>query len=317
MALMSYYHQTPGSDQIDGTISNYTARHTLNLEIDTSTIDDKELVDFFGLHPGNLQINAIIEEIPEIGYKTSWGDSPAAVLNDKIKKFTENKWMKMFAYQNPNYRPPLLTDGWTQQVPKAAEPLSISLKFRAYPINNYYNTTIYRNIIQYLIFATTPRSFQLTDTLEAIKAAYEQAYKKGEELGEYVDTLTNDLSNGAAIDFEHIATALLDKKNKKTESVNLTADERRFVNAINEIAKFMESLGNMNESNVGGCPLVNLGIYGLISNRSAVRWLIKSWSFKPSMNVTENNEPIYVDFNISLQTQYILSSNDMISLLAY
>ena len=79
--------------------------------------------------------------------------------------------------------------------------------------------------------------------------------------------------------------------------------------------KLIENLGNMKDDDTGGCPLIQLGINGLIKPSSTVKWLLKSWSFKPSLNTTYNNNPIYVDFNVSLQTQYILTDTDLTEIL--
>ena len=41
-------------------------------------------------------------------------------------------------------------------------------------------------------------------------------------------------------------------------------------------------------------------------------WIITSWSFKPAINTTDNDFPIYVDFKITLETQYALTSDDLL-----
>ena len=126
MALISYYNQPAGSNSIDTENSPYTKAHTVNLKVTTCKEDEDYMNAFLS---GKTTVQGIIDEIPEISYSTTWGDSPAAVLNEKIKKFTQHKWMKMFAVQRGGYKPPLVTDGWTQQFPKSAEPLNISFKF--------------------------------------------------------------------------------------------------------------------------------------------------------------------------------------------
>lgn len=305
MALISYYNQPTGSNSIDIENSPYTKAHTVNLKVTTCKEDEDYMNTFLG---GKTTVQGIIDEIPEISYSTTWGDSPAAVLNEKIKKFTQHKWMKMFAVQRGGYKPPLVTDGWTQQFPKSAEPLNISFKFRSYPIDNYYNTSAFNDIIRLLIFVTTPQEFMLSNAVTSQAQAIYQAYDKGEEFAGIVKGLKNSLE-GENISFKDFADALENNTNSSNSgAVNLKEQKDRLL-------KFIEDLGDMKDDDTGGCPLIQLGINGLIKPSSTVKWLLKSWSFKPSLNTTYHNNPIYVDFNVSLQTQYILTDTDLTEIL--
>lgn len=304
MALISYYNQPTGSNSIDIENSPYTKAHTVELRVTTCKEDESYMNAFLD---SKTTVQGIIDEIPEISYSTTWGDSPAAVLNEKIKKFTQHKWMKMFAVQRGGYKPPLVTDGWTQQFPKSAEPLNISFKFRAYPIDNYYNTSAFSDIIRLLIFVTTPQEFNLSKAVTSQAQAIYHARDKGKEFGKIVNGLKNSLE-GNNISFKDFADALENNTNAADEAKNLI-DKR------DELLKFIENLGNMKDDDTGGCPLIQLGINGLIKPSDTVKWLLKSWSFKPSLNTTYNNNPIYVDFNVSLQTQYILTDADLTQIL--
>ena len=304
MALISYYNQPTGSNSIDIENSPYTKAHTVELRVTTCKEDESYMNAFLD---SKTTVQGIIDEIPEISYSTTWGDSPAAVLNEKIKKFTLHKWMKMFAVQRGGYKPPLVTDGWTQQFPKSAEPLNISFKFRAYPIDNYYNTSAFSDIIRLLIFVTTPQEFNLSKAVTSQAQAIYHARDKGKEFGKIVNGLKNSLE-GNNISFKDFADALENNTNAADGAKNLI-DKR------DELLKFIENLGNMKDDDTGGCPLIQLGINGLIKPSDTVKWLLKSWSFKPSLNTTYNNNPIYVDFNVSLQTQYILTDADLTQIL--
>ncbi len=305
MALISYYNQPTGSNSIDIENSPYTKAHTVELKVTTCKEDEPYMNTFLR---GKTIVKGIIDEIPEISYSTTWGDSPAAVLNEKIKKFTQHKWMKMFAQQKGGYKPPLVTDGWTQQFPKSAEPLNISFKFRAYPIDNYYNTSAFSDIIRLLIFVTTPQEFTLSKTVTSQIQAIYQAEAKGKKFAGIVKGLKNSLE-GENISFKDFADALENNTNSSNSgAVNLKEQKDRLL-------KFIEDLGDMKDDDTGGCPLIQLGINGLIKPSSTVKWLLKSWSFKPSLNTTYNNNPIYVDFNVSLQTQYVLTDADLTKIL--
>ena len=306
MALISYYNQPEYTSTIVLDQSPYVKAHTFEIEVTTAD-DDKEAMNSF--LDGNTKITGIIEEMPEMSYSTTWGDSPAAVVNEKIKKFTQNKWIKMFAWQNGDYKPPLLTDGWTQQFPKAAEPLSISMKFRAYPIDGYYNTTLFNDIIKLFIFVTTPQEFNLVDTMAYMKTSGKQAEMQGGKLANIMNNLKKNISNGD-IDFADLAHVIKtgDATSSNTETVQL-------LNELKNLTAFVEELGNMSGEAVGGCPLIKLKISDFIYPSSKIKWILKSWSFKPALQVTFDNNPIYVDFNVTLQTQYILSSTDFMTLL--
>ena len=306
MALISYYNQPTGSNSIDIENSPYTKAHTVNLKVTTCKEDEDYMNAFLG---GKTTVQGIIDEIPEISYSTTWGDSPAAVLNEKVKKFTQHKWMKMFAVQRGGYKPPLVTDGWTQQFPKSAEPLNISFKFRAYPIDNYYNTSAFNDIIRLLIFVTTPQEFSLSKTVTSQAQAIYHARDKGKEFADIVNGLKNSLE-GENVSFKKFADALENNTN-----ANTTAGAKNLKKQKDKLFKFIEDLGDMKDDDTGGCPLIQLGINGLIKPSDTVKWLLKSWSFKPSLNTTYNNNPIYVDFNVSLQTQYILTDNDLTKIL--
>lgn len=306
MALISYYNQPTGSNSIDIENSPYTKAHTVNLKVTTCKEDEDYMNAFLG---GKTTVQGIIDEIPEISYSTTWGDSPAAVLNEKVKKFTQHKWMKMFAVQRGGYKPPLVTDGWTQQFPKSAEPLNISFKFRAYPIDNYYNTSAFNDIIRLLIFVTTPQKFSLSKAVTSQAQAIYHARDKGKEFTDIVNGLKNSLE-GENVSFKDFADALENNTN-----ANTTAGAKNLKEQKDKLFKFIEDLGDMKDDDTGGCPLIQLGINGLIKPSDTVKWLLKSWSFKPSLNTTYNNNPIYVDFNVSLQTQYILTDNDLTQIL--
>jgi hypothetical protein len=311
MALISYYNQPTGSNTIDLIKSPYAQAHNFNMEI-TGLPSNKELTRMY--KPNGNIITGFLEEIPEIKYSTSWGDSPVAVINEKIKKFTQNKWIKMFAIQNNNYKPPLMTDGWTQQFPKAAEPLSISFKFRSYPIEMY-NTTDFKEIIDLLIFVTAPKEFNLTNTMEYMGTAGQEAKIQGGNFGKAVNNLKDALNN-ADVDLKTLAKYYATpNRHGNTGSMNIESNTAKVINAIDKFFELIEGIGNMEKANVGGCPLIKLQINDLINASEKIKWILKSWSFKPAINVTDNNKPIYVDFNISLQTQYILSTKDLSKIL--
>ena len=324
MPLVEYYNQPQGSNHISDEASLYKKKHVFNLSINENSITEDERKAFISFNFKDQKIletktiEGIVEELPQISYSTTWGDSPVATIADKIKKFSEHKVIKMFAQQNPNYRPPLITDGWSQQFPKEAAPLSINIKFRAYPfLNRLYDATNYNDIIRFLIFATTPKDYNIHDSVAYLGIAQDQAEMKGKELSDLVDDfyvalnenknssligeLSKDLKN--YVDDKRIETSNESYMFKPSHVSSLTA-------AVGAILNYFDNLANMNDNDVGGIPGLRFNIRGYIKE-SDFNWIIKSWSFKPALNVTDLNNPIYVDFNLSLSTQQVLTNDDI------
>lgn len=310
--LIDYYRQADILNLSSKSSPIYRS-HQFNLTMDdNSLIDDEEQFK-------NTKIKGILNKLPALHYTTKWGNSPAAKVTDVVKKITEHKYLKMFAENNANYRPPIVTDGWTQQIPQSADPISYDLEFRSYP-KEMMNTTPYNRIIDFLISATTPKKYLLTRSVNYIKNAAEAAYKKGEELNKILNALSRNFDTNVEYSkFAAIKRALekLDKdKSTKKSSMSqdpVTANEEALAEAISEFIKKVNALSNMSEKNTGGCPIIKLNIPKLANNETLnVPWIITSWSFKPAINTTDNDFPIYVDFKITLETQYVITSDNLL-----
>ena len=155
---------------------------------------------------------------------------------------------------------------------------------------------------------TTPQEFTLSKAVTSQGQAIYQAEAKGKEFANIVNGLKNSL-DGEKVSLKDFADALENNTNANTAGAENLRKRK------DDLLEFIENLGNMKDDDTGGCPLIQLGINGLIKPSSTVKWLLKSWSFKPSLNTTYNNNPIYVDFNVSLQTQYILTDTDLTEIL--
>lgn len=311
--LIDYYRQADTLNLSSESSPIYRS-HQFSLMIveDSLTKDEKQQFE-------NTEIHGILNKLPTFHYSTKWGNSPAAKVTDVVKKITEHKYLKMFAKNNANYRPPIVTDGWTQQVPQSADPISYDLEFRSYPIEMM-NTTQYNQIIDFLISATTPKKYNFSSSVEYIESAAELAYKRGEELAEMLNELSNifdtnvEYSKVAAI---KRAIEMLDEdestENPSQSQDPVTAQEEALAKAISGFIKELNKLSNMSEKNTGGCPIVKLYIPGLANNtKQNVPWIITSWSFKPAINTTDNDFPIYIDFKITLETQYALTGDELL-----
>lgn len=310
--LIDYYRQADTLNLSSESSPIYRSHQFSLTMVEDSLIGDEKQFE-------NTEIQGILNKLPALHYTTKWGNSPAAKVTDVVKKITEHKYLKMFAKNNANYRPPIVTDGWTQQVPQSADPISYDLEFRSYPIEMM-NTTPYNRIIDFLISATTPKKYLFTSSVEYIESAAEQAYKRGEELAEMLNELSHNFDTN--VEYSKVAAVkraleMLDEdestEKSSTSQDPVTAKEEALAKAISGFIKELDKLSNMSEKNTGGCPIVKLYIPGLSNGTEKnVPWIITSWSFKPAINTTDNDFPIYVDFKITLETQYALTSEDLL-----
>ncbi|MBS7258302.1 MAG: hypothetical protein KIG63_07625 [Methanobrevibacter sp.] len=312
--LIDYYRQSEPTKLYDGE-SPIFAGHEFALTIakDSLTNEEKPLFN-------NTVIKGVLNKLPALHYTTKWGNSPAAKVTDVVKKITEHKYLKMFAENNSKYRPPIVTDGWTQQVPQSAEPLSYDLEFRAYPVEMF-NTTPYSKIIDFLIAATTPKKYLISNSVDYIKDVAEQAYKNGKKVTDMLNELSHNFdSNGEFSKVSVIKKALdiLAERDNKGENTSKTTDlsdknEQALAEAIVKFITTITDLANMSENNTGGCPILNLFIPDLSNGGTLIiPWIITSWSFKPAINITSKNYPIYLDFKITVESQYALTAGSLL-----
>lgn len=304
--LINYYKQSSTLD-LSPDESPIVKGHEFTLNIVETSLLDDENSNF-----SCTEITGILTKLPTLHYSTKWGNSPAASVTDVVKKITEHKYLKMFAMNNPKYRPPIVTDGWTQQVPQSGEPISYDLEFRAYPIDML-NTTAYPKIIDFLISATTPKKYVFTDSVRYIGPAAEQAYKKGENIADILNNLSHDFDSNTEYSKTAAIKKALDYLDKKENNDVLNNNEKALAQAIADFINELNNISSMAEKNTGGCPLIKAYIPNFCANKpDNVPWIITSWSFKPAINVTNDNYPIYLDFKITIETQYVLTSENIL-----
>ena len=289
MSLIKFYDQLDNSTTLGNNSPIYTS-HKFKLAVNENMLVNGEKLSV-------KEIHGIVDQLPEISYSTEWDLSPVSSLTKKVEDFTNNNLIRAIASNNKNYRPPIFTDGWTQKMTKAGSPLSLDFTFRSYPIKEMFNTTMYKDIIHFLIYLTTPQEYNFESsvnvTTDALNLA-EESY--GKNIGEASKELI-EAAKGKSI------TEL------KDEFVNGGAVKDMFNNFLNEI----EKLGDMNDD-VGGAPLCTLELGSMIKKSPKIKWLIKSWSFKPAINTTlidSTVNPIYVDFKVAMETQQILTDADL------
>lgn len=220
------------------------------------------------------EIKGIADDAIELGYATEWGESPGAKAVASIKEFTRTEAFKMFS--GTVFNTNAATDKWTQIVPKDSSSLSVAIKFRAYYKANFLNTNSYMTIIPWLTFLTSPMmEFSLTNEVDNIVGALKNAKQAAEELGQELNGVAE--SNG-----------------------QLT------VKAISVLKKIDETLTKLS-TNSRGTATFTLSYGDLIQAADAVDWIIKDWSFTPSVPCGPENNPLWVDFQINMETNEKLS----------
>lgn len=221
-----------------------------------------------------IEIKGIADDAIELGYATEWGESPGAKAVASIKEFTRAEAFKMFSGSVFNTN--AATDKWTQIVPKDSSSLSVAIKFRAYYKANFLNTNSYMTIIPWLTFLTSPMmEFSLTNEIDNIVGALKNAKQANEELGQELNGVAE--SNGQ----------LTDK-------------------AITILKKIDETLTKLS-TNSRGTATFTLDFGDMISAHDDVDWIIKDWSFTPSVPCGPENNPLWVDFQINMETNEKLS----------
>ena len=221
-----------------------------------------------------IEIKGIADDAIELGYSTEWGESPGAKAVASIKEFTRAEAFKMFS--GTVFNSNTATDKWTQIIPKDSSIISVAIKFRAYYKANFLNTNSYMTIIPWLTFLTSPMmEFSMINEVDNIVGALKNAKQAGEELGQELNGVAE--SNGQ----------LTDK-------------------ASTALKKIDETLTKLS-TNSRGTATFTLDFGDMISADDAVDWIIKDWSFTPSVPCGPENNPLWVDFQINMETNEKLS----------
>ena len=221
-----------------------------------------------------IEIKGIADDAIELGYSTEWGESPGAKAVASIKEFTRAEAFKMFSGSVFNSN--TATDKWTQIVPKDSSIISVAIKFRAYYKANFLNTNSYMTIIPWLTFLTSPMmEFSMINEVDNIVGALKNAKQAGEELGQELNGVAE--SNGQLTD--------------------------KALKALDKIVKTLTKLS----TNSRGTATFTLDFGDMISADNDVDWIIKDWSFTPSVPCGPENNPLWVDFQINMETNEKLS----------
>ena len=275
MSLSIYTHDNDSSD-----IKDTHKYSSCNFKIGISSKSLKRAVENLPLIQGQriTAINGVCDETIDVGYSTEWGESPGAKAVATIKEFTRSDAFKMFS--GGVFNSNAATDKWTQILPKDGANISVGIKFRAYFKANYTNTNSYMTIIPWLTFLTSPMTeFSLQTEIDNIVNALSNAKEQGNQLGRELNEVAN--SNGTMTE--------------------------KATTALHKIYENIEALTTYSR----GTAVFTLKFGDLIKKADAVDWIIKDWSFTPSTQCGPDNNPLWVDFQINMETNEKLSYNNL------
>lgn len=275
MSLSIYTH-----DEDTTNMKNTHKYHSCAFEIGLSTKSFngavKQLPEIQGRRI--MEIHGIADDAIELGYSTGWGESPGAKAVATIKEFTRSDAFKMFS--GGVFNSNAATDKWTQILPKDGANISVGIKFRAYFKANFTNTNSYMTIIPWLTFLTSPMTeFSLQTEIDNIVNALSNAKEQGNQLGRELNEVAN--SNGTMTE--------------------------KATTALHKIYENIEALTTYSR----GTAVFTLKFGDLIKKADAVDWIIKDWSFTPSTQCGPDNNPLWVDFQINMETNEKLSYNNL------
>lgn len=293
-----------------------------------------ELIPIKHPNAGNfdiMKITGIANDVPVIKYSTSWEDGPTTIFRKKVDDLADSDFMKMFAAKNQKYQPVIATGPWTQKYPKAGTYLEIPLEFRAYHDGSY-NTLNYFDCIKSLFFATSPKTYAFTDTLNTIKLATASAEEIGINTGSLIKDINSSINNlikannsgttGNTIKWNETVEKMVKKIEElrnvtdiekiKNETGGYDKDkDKDIINIIQGIGALFVIINQITAAETAGCTTFSFKYGNIYTANNYANWVINSWSFKPSMNTLSNNQPIYVDFKINVRTIERLGTEDI------
>lgn len=266
-----------------------------------------------------------------LSFQTNWGDAGGAVIGKKIESFVNSKFVKFLAGQSEHgFSPFICSDAWTQQkVNGEATPVKLQLKFKAYNVDRM-GCTNYNDIIGFLIHICSP--------LKSSSLNNSPSGRGG--LGDDIGNTLNDSMAGVgelATTFKEGAKAFTNSMSDDSNNEGtLTTAAATLVNTVNDISNKLINNTSNGKNNANFTVNFALGnrvfdrkIHSEVMNPgetqnetitvdSPLDWIITNFSFRPSRQFTfsENEsdkdfglpKPLWVDFDMSLETRLSLSN---------
>ena len=237
---------------------------------------------------------------------TSWKASGGAAIANKLNEIFNSNLVKMIGGDKAQSSTP--TDAWTQKITEIGNPIPLHLKFRVYHTSAGEMNTIshqvfkdetgerlnqeivsYKDYIRFFMLICAPaEQYGIgTATIKPLISAAKTATENAKKAREAYDSVSK---NG-----ENIVSAGLA--------------------ALHELGKDIFNAAGVNTVAEG--PRMNYTLMikriGSFNFPPAIDWIVKTFSWTPSMQFTLNNdnkmpEPLWVDFEVELETNFAPSN---------
>lgn len=308
------------------------------------------IIEGFEGYTGNNTIEytlkAVLDELPAVSYSTSWDLSPLAKIDKFVKDYSSKDLIDAFASISTSdlYNTPVATDEWTQLFPKDGSTVKFDIKFTAF-YKSMLNTSSYFKIIKKIYEGLSPVYHSPTDYLDIIATGIRSAESFGSGYRSYVDPSATGL-DGLKADFigkdgktifspiANIVKMAFSDDDADTSHQKIKESLKQAQAALLSFFTIVEQAVLQSE-NTGGLHRYRITIPHVINNRKltadspTVPWYfyITNFTFSPSVNtvmytiknkdkVLTQEVPISVDFNITFESDRVLTNSDLNAALA-
>lgn len=266
----------------------------------------------------------ILEGLPDIycllntdqlsyGFSHSWSEGPGGKLFEKINDYMDQGMVKLISgvLGDGKYKTISPSDAWSQKILTETTPITISLKSKCFHPEYNKNTKIngdtelvnYKDFINFLILITAPQ--QVT-------------------VGNYVENFKDMLGK---INGKNKTESEKEESNKSNVGTNVQSNNsftNRILTSLGELLNdgaptlgISDSGDNLRNHTRGNFSLLLKTEKMNGPQTDKIDWIVKNWSFKPSVqNIISDNipEPLWIDFNIELETNMALSNMQVYNL---
>lgn len=275
-------------------------------------------------HPSSLV--CVLDEMPEIKLSYTWKEginTCAAGPLDNVLKTSIGTYLSMFAGKDYIAMPH--TNEFSQFQLAEGSVIGMQLKFRVYAdtFNQRYRfmTSTYESWLRFLSLAVMPlMPFSYYNMTTNVDVAGKNTIKAGANV------------IGAGVDVAKHLGGMVSALASKTSSGGMNGEDAKAI--LSDIKIITEQISALLEQSTSFGHLVyKLEIPGYIRPAKNVPWIIKSFSAKPcaeflrgtwpgqkstgnSTNADFRPKPLYIDFTVDVETNQIVTREQLFSLLA-
>lgn len=275
-------------------------------------------------HPSSLV--CVLDEMPELKLSYSWKEginTCAAGPLDNVLKYSIGTYLSMFAGKDYIAMPH--TNEFSQFQLSEGSVIGMQLKFRVYAdtFNQRYRfmTSTYESWLRFLSLAVMPlMPFSYKNMATNVDVAGENT----------IDTGANVI--GAGVDAVKHLGGMISALASKTSSGGMKGEDAKAV--LDDVKTITEQISTLlTQSTSFGHLVYKLEIPGYIRPSNSVPWIIKNFNAKPcaeflrgtwpgqkstgnTTNADFRPKPLYIDFTVDVETNQIVTREQLFSILA-